>query len=87
MAVVPEVKSQGASGMKAPRANVTKEAAAACQGDPRFCGVIPSSSRACVSSARSGSCMTSLTMSVATAGSMPRRTYMPRSSAASPSGL
>ena len=31
--------------------------------------------------------MTSLTISVATPGSMPRRTYMPRSSAASPSGL
>ena len=31
--------------------------------------------------------MTSLTMSVATVGSIPRRTYMPRSSAASPSGL
>ena len=34
IAVVPEVKSHGASGMKAPRANVTNEAAAACQGEP-----------------------------------------------------
>ena len=41
MAVVPEVKSHGASGMKAPRAKVTKEAAAACHGDPRLCGVMP----------------------------------------------
>ena len=73
--------------MKAPMANMTKEAAAACQGLPRFCVVIPSSSRAWVSRASSGSCITSLTMSVATAGSMPRRTYIPRSSAASPSGL
>ncbi len=31
--------------------------------------------------------MTSLTMSDATTGSIPRRTYMPRNSAASPSGL
>ena len=59
-------------------ANVTKEAAAACQGEPRLCVVIPSSSRACVSSASSGSCITSLTISVATAGSIPRFTYMPR---------
>ena len=49
--------------------------------------MIPSSSRAWVSRARSGSCITSLTISVATVGSMPRWTYMLRSSAASPSGL
>ncbi len=87
MAVVPEVKSHGSRGMKAPMAKVTKEAAAACHGEPRLWVEIPSSSRACVSSASSGSCITSLTISLATPGSIPRFTYMPRSSAASPSGL
>src|SRR6516164_1210183 len=75
---VPEVRSQGSSGMKAPMAKVTKEAAAACQGEPRLWSVMPISSRAWVSSARSGSCITSLAMSCATLGSIPRRTYMLR---------
>ncbi len=71
------VISHGTSGMNAPRANETNEDAAACTGDPRFLGLIPSSSRACVSSANSGSAMTSCTMSRATAGSMPLSSYMP----------
>ena len=55
MAAVPEAKSQGSRGSRAPKAKVTNEAVAACQGEPRRSGSMPSSSRAWVSRASSGS--------------------------------
>ena len=55
VAVVPEVISQGSSGMNAPTPNTTNDAAAACSGLPVCSGSMPSSSRAWVSRARSGS--------------------------------
>lgn len=54
MAAVPEVISHGMSGTRAPRANVANEEVAAWIGDPSEPGVMPSSSRAWVSSASSG---------------------------------
>ena len=56
IAAVPLVMSHGTSGMNTPSANDTNEDTAACMGEPRFVALMPSSSRACVSRANSGSC-------------------------------
>ncbi len=45
IAAVPLVMSHGTSGMKAPRANDRNDDTAACTGEPRCAGLMPSSSR------------------------------------------
>ena len=58
--VVPPTNKNGISGMIAPTANIPNDDAAAPTGEPSpSCGSMPSSSRACVSRATSGSFMTS----------------------------
>ncbi len=54
-ALAPDPNSHGISGMNAPRLNARKDEPAAAHGDPSERGSIPSSSRACASSAVSGS--------------------------------
>jgi len=51
----PDIITKGASGSRAPTANERNDATAAPQGDPSSSGLSPSSSRASVSSACSGS--------------------------------
>ena len=54
-AAVPEPKNQGRSGISAPTANDRNDDTAAPRGDRAGSGSMPSSSRACVCNARSGS--------------------------------
>src|SRR5205085_12481422 len=70
-AVVPELIRNGTSGTNAPNANVTNDDPAALQGDPSSSGSRPSSSRACVSSATSGSRIRAVAQLVATSAGTP----------------
>ncbi len=86
VAVVPLENSHGSSGMQAPMANITKDDRAASNGFPVAPGVKPSSSRAWVSRASSGSRIILTDSSSAMSGSTPRLRYNAASSRRSSSG-
>src|SRR5665213_1758457 len=67
-----EPDRNGASGMNAPIAKVTKEAIDAWIGEPSADGSMPSSSLACVESTDSGEAISSTTTRCATSGETPR---------------
>ena len=68
----PDRKRNGISGTSAPRENITNEDAAAAHGEPSpSCMSIPSSSRACVSSAIRGSFITAREICSAVSASIP----------------
>ena len=71
-AAVPLAKNHGMSGITAPIEKAMNDDTAAPTGEPSSPGSMPSSSRACVSRARSGSRIISRASSSATAASTPR---------------
>src|SRR5882724_1863792 len=70
----PELHRKGSNGNRAPAANEKKENPAAPQGEPSSSGLRPSSSRASVSSALSGSTRITSAIRLASSSGMPRAT-------------